>query len=262
MVKRVATKIICSFFKDNKCIESLEEHLSTMLHFYILFFYNNGWNVYSSIRLKSLGYNYTSEELDLMARIMILFHDAGKLFYQHMKRSFPYHEVYSAIIVLSMREQIGQFFRHDRNRAIEAIVASIILHHISMNRLKRGFADIMRRKDYSLEKKLFQEYKDSLEKILFNHGFELKVEMSFLETMRLKHMLSEIDGILRRRIILGYPKTSLYQLVLRLLRVLMITDNYAAAEIRGGTPRLFIKDLPSIKSIDQAKKVLMAFANR
>lgn len=261
MVKKVTTKMICSFFKDEQCIETLDEHVETMLYFYKMFFYNNDWHVYSSTRLKSIGYDYTSEELDLMARIMILFHDAGKLFYQHRRKSFPNHEVYSAIMVLGLRKQLRQFFRHDGDRAVEAIVSSIILHHISMNRLMKGFNDIIRKQEYSLEKKLLQEYKHSLEKILLEHSFKLEIPLCFLQSSRLRLMLSEIDRILRNRTILGHPKNSLYQLVLRLLRVLMITDNYAAAKLREGAPRLFIRDLPSIKSIDQARKVLITLAD-
>lgn len=263
MVKKVDAKMICSFFKNRKCIETLDEHVRTMLNFYRLFFYNNGWHIYSSTRLKSIGYNYTGKELDIMARIMILFHDAGKLFYQHLKNHFPNHEVYSAIIVLGLKEQLKPFFKQDGNRAVEAITSSIILHHISMNRLKKGFSDLIMKQDYSLEKKLFQEYKYLLEKMLFEHGFKLnmsEISKYFSHSSRLKLMLSEIYGMLHRKIVLGHPTISLYQLVLRLLRILMITDNYAAAKLRGGALRLFIRDLPSIESIDRAKKVLAALA--
>ncbi len=212
--------------------------MEEMLKAYIKLYYDRGWHINAARRLKRLGYGVEAGAMDRAARAAIILHDIGKPYAKKRKDnhvSFPLHEAYSALIVIenisSLEDYLGP--SGDNSLVADSIVKAIMLHHMAMNRL--GKTRLPKR---SVDEDMAEE----LMKFLAHYGLSFRIPLS-IGGLEDSWITSPQQLLSMRDYYILQPPKSRYQVTLRILRVLTVTDNIAAFHVRGGSIRVFVSDI-------------------
>ncbi|RLE38706.1 hypothetical protein DRJ17_03165 [Candidatus Woesearchaeota archaeon] len=235
---------------SGKNVETLTEHISTMLSIYDIYFSRWNWEQISSSRI-----NISANIIDKAVKCTVILHDIGKLFYQDRiktGRSTTLHEYYSLLITEKIGDQLVKHLE-DTRKVLDSLEWALLIHHMSLRdplKISGNITNIAEYWKVPLTVKITTEISEWISRI-FKHylGFEVKLQVGSVLSLR------EINKIIRRLLANFWD---LYPLTLRLIRILIITDNYAAALNRGGTPakKVFLRDLPNAKDLVEAKRRL------
>ncbi len=242
---------ICSFYDGGRCIEYLDQHIDEAMNKYNEFFKSCGYIHTIHRRIKNIGINLRKGELESIIELSIIMHDFGKtVSYRNpsLKTLIP-HEAISYIMSLSSLDHIGKYTGRDY---AEAVPISILHHHVAMKRIKP-----LDFKHYIKYYRLNQQEINILEKILSKYGYNIKIN----ESIEPNSLSSIIKYYGKHSTISLKPEPGIYDIVLRVLRVLVVSDNLAAMKTRGGSLRVFLRDLPACRDIEEYKKEVVGAIN-
>ena len=238
---------ICSFRdKEGKCIEYLDEHIELAMKYYKEYFLDCGINETIAGRLRRMDHSLMPELVRAITELSIIMHDFGKTITYNHPGEHPPHELYSYIMVEAARSDIEQYVGREN---VEAVAIPVLHHHMAMGGIVRGGSKITRiYRGFSLkpwEKRL-------LEDILSRYGYSINVRENYPRSL-------VFTAMQRAKKSLSYsvlPGKSIYDIILRILRILVIVDNMAAAEKRGGELRVFLTDLPLCTDMNRFREEL------
>lgn len=232
--------------------ETLEEHLTTCLHFLDRHFLAAGYG-----RHLANVFNVSEEEVTKALKLTVLFHDFGKAAEQYQskveKLSFPKHEYFSAYAAYKSLRQTSW--------KDEAVLA-ILWHHMAM-RGPNFLADIQTWKRFNAPSKATfdQAFVDAFWGLIQDTKVSEYVAMlppATIELREVEEMVLELHGNVSR---LGVW-SGLYHRSVKFLRPLLIVDVLAAAAKRGGHERVYVKDLPDPDKVNMAKEKLLLLMGR
>ena len=229
---------------DGKNVETLREHVDTMIKIYVELFKNRNFS-----KIVSEKFNIPLDVIEEAIKVTLVLHDIGKVFYQdriRVGKGAAFHEYYSILVLDSLEHSIKNL-----EKIFSAIKMSIIMHHMSLRdpltitKNISGYAEYYKA---PLQVFLNEELSNGISNFLENYGITINFQEKVLKLSWASKMLSEILNDIR----------NIYPLSLRFTRVLIVTDNYAAALNRGGSPRkhVFLRDLPNWNSVYEVKERL------
>jgi len=237
---------------DEENVETLDGHISTMLSVYDKYFGSRGWEQLSAPRA-----NISKNIIGKVVKCTIILHDMGKLFYQNRikaGRGAALHEYYSLLVTEEISKGLIRYLGEEK--AIDSMEWAILVHHMSLRDPVKIFSNIVNIAKYwkvPLSVKMTKETSEWISRTFSHHlGFKIKLQADSVISLR------KTTKVVRR---LTTNLLDFYPLALRLTRVLIITDNYAAALNRGGAPtkRVFLRDLPIEGALIEARRRLRAW---
>lgn len=235
-------------FRNGKCVEHLDEHVSLMLRCYEEIYATSGWN---AVTAKRLGID--EETADAANRVAIVYHDLGKAFFQDRiarGRGSPYHELYSVLLLQETKHALLRRFE-GLERVYPAIAWSIVVHHLSLREdaARRALARPSAAVERS-EAELSESAARSISRMIRSWlGVNAPVRSGryALDDLRRSGLAGKLINDLK----------SFYPLALRITRVLLTTDALAAREKRCDRGyRVYVADLPGRGSLEGARERL------
>lgn len=234
--------------------ELLSQHVYLMMRYYEELF-GSRWAEISSLRC-----GIEPSILDRAAKVAIVFHDFGKVAYQSRIRSgrgSRYHEYFSVAYMDYIRDSLISWL--GTKETYLAVVWSILVHHLSMREPIDSRDFLMARLsscNVSPVYTLSESEALCLASVIDKHlGNSLSMAAKNISKI---NALDSVDIISKAKSRLG----RMYGLALRLSRVLVVSDNLAASSRESGRLRVFLKDIASRKSIDNAREAIKAWLER
>ncbi|AEH24651.1 HD domain-containing protein [Pyrococcus yayanosii] len=198
----------CAYFKDGRCIESMEAHITEGLRFIERIYIARNYGKFLSrvLGLKKVR----AEELLLKAYAI---HDVGKCLeeFQDAKQGFRYHEFYSALVAREVLKQFG--------KASEIATIAIFLHHHDWVREKPP------RKPRNL--KLHSDCIEVIEDLI---GAEIPKSVPWTAPDEFRDWMIKVFS-------------SNIRAVYALLLPISLADNYSALKNRGGEQTMLGKEV-------------------
>ncbi|MDW7978130.1 MAG: CRISPR-associated endonuclease Cas3'' [Candidatus Caldarchaeum sp.] len=227
--------------------ETLEDHIKLCLSYLNTYFLETG---YARNVARIIG--TSEEEAKRALKATVLFHDFGKAADEYQKKSadkisFPKHEYFSAASALRTFAETGWK---------TSAVAAILLHHMAM-RGPNLLANFNTWKKYNApERATFpDEFIQSFVAIADEHGIGNIMNVEIPRTLTLKDVETTVKTI-HDKLVKPSEWRANYILTLRLLRPLLIVDNLAAAMLREGLPKVYVKDLPKPETLKTNAELL------
>jgi CRISPR-associated endonuclease Cas3-HD len=231
--------------------ESLEDHLDKCIEMLMTFYLKQELHRHIARSL-----NLSPEEAEQALKAVILLHDYGKGAQEYQQRkllSFPKHEYFSAVAANQTLIDISWK---------DIAITTILWHHMAMRgpNLK---ADLGTWSEYNapeivtftedVEKMIQKLIKKWAVSVIDIHKLPKKITFNDV-----RNIVNLVDSKLRE----PFWSKSFYPITIKLLRTLILVDNLAAAEQRGGLQKVFVKDLPRPDEVEKARKWLQELINR
>ncbi len=246
----VSNRIIS--FKDNNCIEYLDQHVGRMMEYYEKIFLENNWNEVTAHRL-----GVREEVVDLANRVAIVYHDVGKAFFQDTivkGKGASYHEYFSVLILHKTFPLIVEHYGSLVNELFNAVAWSIIVHHLSLRRSIRNPLHVIIKPSIMpgsiRSRNLREDHAKALSAIIKSWlGVDVFVEPGVyqLDDLRKTPIAYSLDKFFKQY----------YSLALRITRVLIVTDTLAAQDLRCSRDyRVYVADIPRPKVLLDARRLV------